>query len=665
MQPVLPGLPPINNQRRLPKRALSAWSTHASVRSVGSRLTSYAGLSLFLLSLLTTSTWAQPNGPACGSYTNRSTAHGLGNNLVAGVYAQGSTIYAATSAGLSISTDGGQSFANKTTTQGLGDNFVNGVYAQGSTVYTATNGGLSISTDGGQSFANKTSITNNLGSNLVYGVYALGSTVYAATDGGLSISTDGGQNFTNYTTYSTHNGLGADLVYGVYAQGSTVYAATSGGLSVSTDGGQNFNTYTVNDGLGSDFVNGVYAQGSTVYAATKNGLGISTDGSHFANITTAHGLGADFITGVYAQGSTVYAATSEGLSISTNGGQNFTNYTTTDGLGSNSVNGVYAQGSTVYAATVEGLSFCSSLSPPALTNLTASPNPVCAGLPILFSAQVVNKMGAYNYVLTNGSTSVSGSASSPTFSQTLTASGSGIQTFTLTVSNNDGSATATVDVTVNVSPAASLTASGPLSPANPIVTLTASPGAAAYIFSTGATQVNSGNTATVTTPGFYSVTLTGSNGCSATAITTVIAVPDLTPIISVRPSTVYGTTPITVVVDVIEISGVATTGLITVKITSDSNVNLNFNSGTTSVSGRPVQNSVWTLSGPSSGFYTLTTNQAISGGDVLSVGLTGTLTPGDTQGTLTVSTLIGGGSGGETRFDNNSNANKIDYFSRY
>ena len=70
--------------------------------------------------------WAQ-NGPVCDTYTNITTTNGLGNNIVRWVYASGSTVYAATTGGLSISTDGGASFTNKTTTNGLGNNTVRGV----------------------------------------------------------------------------------------------------------------------------------------------------------------------------------------------------------------------------------------------------------------------------------------------------------------------------------------------------------------------------------------------------------------------------------------------------------------------------------------------------------------------------------------------------------
>ncbi len=82
-------------------------------------------------------------------------------------------MYAATVGGLGISTDGGASFTNRTTANGLGSNAVLGVYASGSTVYAATIGGLGISTDG-VSFTNKT-IAAGLGSNTLRGVYASGS----------------------------------------------------------------------------------------------------------------------------------------------------------------------------------------------------------------------------------------------------------------------------------------------------------------------------------------------------------------------------------------------------------------------------------------------------------------------------------------------------------
>ncbi|WP_461101853.1 collagen-binding domain-containing protein [Spirosoma koreense] len=139
-------------------------------------------------------------------------------------------------------------------------------------------------------------------------------------------------------------------------------------------------------------------------------------------------------------------------------------------------------------------------------------------------------------------------------------------------------------------------------------------------------------------------------------------VPDLTPIIYARPSTVSGTTPISYVIDVFELNGVATNGLITVRVSKDAKTALSFDNTLTMVGGRPVQNGSWTFAGLSDGFYVLTTNQVIAAGEHLSFGLTGALTPGATTGTLTASVVIKAGSGGEVLFDNNSDADKIDYF---
>ncbi len=141
--------------------------------------------------------------------------------------------------------------------------------------------------------------------------------------------------------------------------------------------------------------------------------------------------------------------------------------------------------------------------------------------------------------------------------------------------------------------------------------------------------------------------------------------PDLTPVIFARPSTVYNTTTMTVVVDVHELLNVPTSGLITVKVSKDALFTLNFDQMATSINGRPVQNTAWTYAGFIGGMYTFTTNNVIAGNvgtGKLSFGMTGTLTPGATTGTLTVSSTIMGGSGGEIRIDNNNDADKIDYF---
>jgi len=63
---------------------------------------------------------------------------------VFGVAVTGSTLGAATTNGLSISTDGGSTWANYTTADGMGSHYVYGVTTSGSKVDAATQGGVSI-----------------------------------------------------------------------------------------------------------------------------------------------------------------------------------------------------------------------------------------------------------------------------------------------------------------------------------------------------------------------------------------------------------------------------------------------------------------------------------------------------------------------------------------
>ncbi|MBD2755939.1 PQQ-dependent sugar dehydrogenase [Spirosoma validum] len=139
--------------------------------------------------------------------------------------------------------------------------------------------------------------------------------------------------------------------------------------------------------------------------------------------------------------------------------------------------------------------------------------------------------------------------------------------------------------------------------------------------------------------------------------------PDLTPLFYVRPTIQYGTTDFTAVVDIVELNSVATSGPITVKITRDSRVNLTLNPTMTKANNRDVQNNAWTFDGNSDpNYYVLTTSQAIAPGDKISFGLSGSLTTGATTGTLTISSIVMGGNKGELKVDNNSDADKIEYF---
>lgn len=301
--------------------------------------------------------------------------------------------------------------------------------------------------------------------------------------------------------------------------------------------------------------------------------------------------------------------------------------------------------------------------PPVIISQPEANSGVCAGATV--TAQVsasANVPLTYQWYKDNVSTPIIGQTSATLSLTSVEPAAAG--SYSVVVSAGELTITSTsFELTVLDKPSASLVASGSLSSATPSVTLTAS-GGGTYQFSPGAIQIDNGPTATVNSPGAYSVVVTGNNGCSNVASVTVTAVPspDLIPLLYTRPTGLYGQSPVTVVVDVLELNGVTSSGLITLKITQDSKLSLALSPTETTVNNRSVNNKVWQLSGPTNGYYVLKTSQPIPAGDKLSVGLRGTFTPGSSSGGLTVSGTLVGGSGGELRTTNNIDADKLDYF---
>lgn len=313
---------------------------------------SYSDGEMFSMGTSDTSLYAQWTALP---WTNYTTANGLGSNYVLDVEVSGSSLYAGTAGGLSVSTDGGTSWTNYTTSHGLGANWVSQVVISGSSIYAATNGGLSVSTNGGISWINYTT-ADGLGLDQVYGVAVSGANIYAATHGGgLSVSTNGGL---TWTTYTTAHGLANNSVSGVAVSDGNIYAATyGGGLSVSTNGGATWTIYTTAHGLVANELFDVTVAGSYIYVSTGSGLSVSHNGgTTWTTHSTNNGMGGWVVTGVAVSGSNLYAATSGGLSILTSGLATWSNYPKSSGLGSNSVSGVAVSGTKIYAATAGGVS---------------------------------------------------------------------------------------------------------------------------------------------------------------------------------------------------------------------------------------------------------------------------------------------------------------------
>lgn len=145
-------------------------------------------------------------------------------------------------------------------------------------------------------------------------------------------------------------------------------------------------------------------------------------------------------------------------------------------------------------------------------------------------------------------------------------------------------------------------------------------------------------------------------------VVTATALSDLSPIVYARPFPIYGPSSFSVVVDVVELNGVATSGSFAVRVTKDQTINLSLDPDLSTVNGRPVQNSLWSLDNSNPNYYILTPSQPVAAGDRLSFGLTGQLSPGASSGVVTVSSTVLPVTLLEASVSNNIDADKIDYF---
>ena len=145
----------------------------------------------------------------------------------------------------------------------------------------------------------------------------------------------------------------------------------------------------------------------------------------------------------------------------------------------------------------------------ATLTLTATPTPA-SSFTYAFGAGAT-QIGATNQATVNAS---------GTYSVTVTGTNGCTAITTTTVLSNT---TAPAPVGLSASNSAGV-ASNTLTCSAPILTLTATPtGSFTYAFSSGASPIGTTNQATVNAPDTYSVLITGANGCTATATTTVIS----------------------------------------------------------------------------------------------------------------------------------------------
>ncbi|MBD2705883.1 VCBS repeat-containing protein [Spirosoma sp. BT702] len=157
---------------------------------------------------------------------------------------------------------------------------------------------------------------------------------------------------------------------------------------------------------------------------------------------------------------------------------------------------------------------------PFTLSAAASPNPVCAGTTVALSVTAAGGTAPYSYTWAAPPGITLSATSTSAVSASVGAALSGLQTFTVTSTFIGGTriATTLLSVTVNAPPSLSINpstgtpAGTTLTCANPGVSLSAV-GSGMYHWNTQATT----QAISVTSASTYSVTLTGTNGCTAVA----------------------------------------------------------------------------------------------------------------------------------------------------
>ncbi|GAB3753153.1 hypothetical protein GCM10028817_18540 [Spirosoma pomorum] len=301
-----------------------------------------------------------------------------------------------------------------------------------------------------------------------------------------------------YTQTLTASGGTSPYTYAVTAgalpTGMTL--ASNGTLSGTPTGGSGIFNFTIQATDAQNF-SGTRTYALTITAPTISGLGASPAtvclGSPIT-VTASIGQVSAAYNYTLTVGNTVLSGVSSGP---------FSQTVNANGSGSANINLVVSQNGRASAdASV-------TVNAPPVAGLLNNGPLICGGSSVTLTAS-----GGVSYQFSTGATQV-GSA------PTATVTSAGVYSVTV-IGTNGCTATASTQVTGDQSvPVAGLTNDGPLSCTKTSVTLTAS-GSGTYQFSTGATPVNGGPTATVTTAGVYSVTVVGANGCSSIASTTVV-----------------------------------------------------------------------------------------------------------------------------------------------
>jgi hypothetical protein len=396
-------------------------------------------------------------------------SNGLGTNALATISTAGT--YTVTVTG----TNGCTATATTTVTR---DGTVPAASISGSDNLTCTTTSVTRTASGGGTYQ----WSNGLGTNALATISTAGTYTVTVT----------GTNGCTATATTSVTLDGSTPTAGITGSANLTCATTS--VSRTASGG---GTYQWSNGLGTNALATISSAGT--YTVTVTG----SNGCTATATTTVTRDGTVPTASITGSANLTCATTSVGRTAS--GG---VSYQWSNGLGTNSLATISSAGT--YTVTVTGSNGCTATATTTVTrdgtvpsaSITGSANLTCATTSV---SRTASGGGTYQWSNGLGTNALA----------TISTAG----TYTVTVTGSNGcTATATTSVTQDGStPTASITGSANLTCATTSVTRTAS-GGVSYQWSNG---LGTNALATISTAGTYTVTVTGANGCTATATTSV------------------------------------------------------------------------------------------------------------------------------------------------
>lgn len=232
--------------------------------------------------------------------------------FVTGLAVSGTNLFAATDAGLCLSTDNGDHW---TTTDYL--QFTNCITVSGSTIFVGTPGGMLRSTDSGASWNTDNDgfpIDGSGSKPSIFSVAVSSSNIFTGTTAGVFLSTDNGENW-----MAVNSGLPMypSQVFSVVASGSNLFAATNDGVFLSSDNGTNW--MSASSGIITSSVGPIVGIGSKIFAALDSSILVSTDNG--TTWVTNGTLPNSYLWSLTIIDSNLYAVTNGGIFLSSNDGK--------------------------------------------------------------------------------------------------------------------------------------------------------------------------------------------------------------------------------------------------------------------------------------------------------------------------------------------------------